>query len=126
MSVVIKVENLSKRYRLGLIGGKTLRDEVQLRWAKLRGKPDPTIKVDQLDRQTLSASRFPLSTSDDGHIWALKDINLEVKRGEILGIIGQNGVGKSTLLKILSRITAHHKENEKLKVKRRLDPCPNL
>ena len=38
---VIKVENLSKRYRLGLIGGKTLRDDVQRWWAEFRGKPDP-------------------------------------------------------------------------------------
>ncbi|MEA3357257.1 MAG: ABC transporter ATP-binding protein [Patescibacteria group bacterium] len=93
---VIQVENLSKYYRLGLIGGGTLNEDIN-RWiAKIRGKPDPLLKVGEKDH----------GNRKDGQIWALRDVNLEVNEGEILGIIGRNGAGKSTLLKILSKITA--------------------
>ena len=93
---VIKIENLSKYYRLGLIGGGTLREDMG-RWiAKMRGKPDPLLKLGDTDHGNRA----------DGQIWALRDVNFEVKKGEILGIIGGNGAGKSTLLKIISKITA--------------------
>lgn len=93
---VVSVEHLSKYYRLGLIGGGTLREDVNRLWAHMRGRPDPMIKIGEEDH----------GNRKGGQIWALRDINLEVKEGEILGIIGRNGAGKSTLLKILSRITA--------------------
>jgi lipopolysaccharide transport system ATP-binding protein len=96
MSPVIRVENLSKYYRLGLIGGGTLHEDLNRWWAKVRGRPDPLLRIGETDH----------GNRKDGQLWALRDVNLEVKEGEILGIIGRNGAGKSTLLKILSRITA--------------------
>jgi lipopolysaccharide transport system ATP-binding protein len=93
---IIKVENLSKKYRLGTIGSKTLRADLNRWWAKVRGKDDPLTKVDQ----TLPA------LGQKTEFWALRDISFEVQEGEAVGIIGMNGAGKSTLLKILSRVTS--------------------
>ena len=95
MSLVIKIENLHKEYRLGVIGHGTLYRDLQSWWSIVRGKPDPNSLLNM--------------TSPEGgkdRILALQDINLEVKDGEALGIIGANGAGKSTLLKILSKITS--------------------
>lgn len=92
---IIKVEHVSKEYRLGAIGGTTLRDDLQRLGAKLRGKEDPTMKIGA-DTTHKYNERF----------LALNDISFNVKQGEALGIIGHNGAGKSTLLKLLSRVTA--------------------
>lgn len=95
MSLSIKIENLYKEYRLGLIGYGTLYKDLQSWWAKLRNLPDPNSLLFS-NNNNLKKQRF----------LALKNINLEVMDGEVLGVIGANGAGKSTLLKILANITA--------------------
>ncbi len=92
--IAIKIEHVSKEYRLGAIGGGTLRGDLQSWWARVRGKEDPNLKLDQTTGR--KGDRF----------LALDDVSFEVKKGEAVGIIGHNGAGKSTLLKLLSRVTA--------------------
>jgi len=110
---VISVENLSKEYRLGVIGSNTLRDDVARWWANLRGHPDPTRKIGQATQRS-NVQAFERSNAPDT-LWALKDVSFEVKQGEVVGIIGRNGAGKSALLKILSRITAPTSGHVKVK-----------
>jgi lipopolysaccharide transport system ATP-binding protein len=96
--VAIQVENVSKQYRLGQVGRKSISHDVNRWWHTIRGKEDPYLKIGQEnDRTTKGFSEY---------VWALRDINFSVNQGEVLGIIGRNGAGKSTILKILSKVTA--------------------
>ena len=106
-NTVIKVENISKLYRLGAVGTGTLSHDLNRMWARVRGKEDPFAKLGEVN------NRAEKGSSD--FVWSLRDINFDVKQGEVLGIIGRNGAGKSTLLKILSRTTSPTTGNIKIK-----------
>lgn len=90
---IIQFEHVTKEYRLGAIGGGTLRGDLQSLMARIRGKEDPNLRIGQS------------AYAKNERFLALDDVSFSVKKGERVGIIGHNGAGKSTLLKLLSRVT---------------------
>ena len=92
--VALRLTGVKKKYKLGQIGGGTLTADLQSWWARVRGKEDPNAMIGT--DQRLIGQTF----------MALNGIDLTVYKGEALGIIGGNGAGKSTMLKLLCRVTA--------------------
>lgn len=104
MNTVIRIENLSKQYRLGAIGYGYLSRDLESWWARLRGRPDPNAPL-----------HHSLPSSGADRFWAIEGISLDIAQGEKVGVIGPNGAGKSTLLKIISRITLPSEGSVKIK-----------
>ena len=92
--IAIRLSGVKKKYKLGQIGGGTLTADIQSWWARIHGKEDPNSIIGT--DQRLVGKTF----------MALNGIDLTVYKGEALGIIGGNGAGKSTMLKLLCRVTA--------------------
>lgn len=97
--LAIRVENVSKEYRLGAIGGATLKGEIQSKLARLRKKEDPNLKIGEK------------AHGKNERFLALDDLSFDVEKGETIGILGHNGAGKSTILKLICRVTAPTKGN---------------
>jgi lipopolysaccharide transport system ATP-binding protein len=112
---VLKVEGLYKRYRLGTVDANNFLEDLQRLWAKIQGKPDPFEQYITANELSAIKSTDEMKALKARYVWALQDINFEVKQGEILGVIGKNGAGKSTLLKILSKTTAPTRGQVKIK-----------
>ena len=91
---VLEIDGASKQYRLGMIGGGTLHDDLNSWFARIRGKEDPNVKI---GKEHLAFNQ---------KFWALKDVSFHVDRGDAVALLGRNGAGKSTMLKLISRITA--------------------
>ena len=94
--IAISVQDVSKYYKLGVINRSTFRDELLYRWYRLRGI-DPSAHLGKIQNTELQKK---------GLFHALDHVSFDIATGETVGLIGRNGAGKSTMLKILARITA--------------------
>lgn len=91
---LLEVDHITKRYRLGMIGGGTLHGDLTSWWARVRGKEDPNLKIGM---EHISGNEY---------FNAVEDVSFNVNQGDALALVGRNGAGKSTILKLISRITA--------------------
>ena len=97
MSTAIEFNNVSKQYRLGLVSTKTLSHDLNRWWqTAVLHKEDPYLKIGSVNDRSKAA--------DSEYVWALKDIDFKVEQGDVVGIIGKNGAGKSTFLRLSAGI----------------------
>lgn len=95
----IEFNHVGKQYRLGLVSTGTFSRDLSRWWAmNVLGKEDPFLKIGDTNIRS--------KKGESDFVWALKDIDFSVEQGDVIGIIGKNGAGKSTMLKLLSRVTA--------------------
>jgi lipopolysaccharide transport system ATP-binding protein len=108
MSWAIQVEKLSKLYALGGVApvGSNLREDIMRFLKGLVGRGGHEVIGEKPEVSINKVSDHSLDGAPAGHFWALRDLSVEINQGDVLGVIGRNGAGKSTFLKVLSRITA--------------------
>ena len=95
----IEFDHVGKLYQLGQVGTGTLSHDLNRWWqTRILRHEDPYLRIGETNDRA--------SKGQSGFVWALRDISFNVAEGEVVGIIGKNGVGKSTLLKLLSSVTA--------------------
>ena len=106
-STAISIENVSKAYQLGVFNTGSFSNDLSRWWAIKRGQGDSYLKIGEENDRSMKG--------DSNIVWSLKDISIDIQQGDTVGIIGRNGAGKSTILKILSQVT--HPTTGQIKIK---------